>query len=325
MTTRSKEIFNYAQKTSYGAAADKFGISRESVKRNCRRYKANLKTNNSVELDIDEGIVSKNALLKTIEKNYTTKELQSIANGGGLVNDKPETPKVDFKGDHYKFLFFTDPHIGSVYFEEAYLNAALVECEKEKVDAIMIAGDITEGMSNRPGHIYELNDLGYDAQKDSAVKILSKFKKFKTYMCSGNHDRWFIKNSGANIVKDICKELPNSHYLGHDVGEVVVNGCKIMLWHGEDSSSYATSYRVQKIIESIQGGEKPGVLLCGHTHKQVYLFDRNVHCFSGGCIQKQSAWMRAKRLASHTGFWIIDLTINKGSVLKVNSTWYPFY
>ncbi len=90
-------------------------------------------------------------------------------------------------------------------------------------------------------------------------------------------------------------------------------------------NSYATSYRIQKLIESFYGDEKPHLLLCGHVHKQGYFFDRNVHAYSAATLQKQTPWMRGKRLQAHTGFWKIDVTFNEIGVVLTNSTFYPFY
>lgn len=139
---------------------------------------------------------------------------------------------------------------------------------------------------------------------------------------------WYMKKGdiGANIVKDICEKLPNAHYLGMHEGDVTVGNCKIKLWHGEDGSSYSTSYRLQKIVESFSGGEKPAILLCSHTHKQGYFFERNIQVVSLGSMQKQSAWMRYKRLAAHVGFFIIKMSIDReGHVLWFEPRWYPFY
>jgi predicted phosphodiesterase len=321
---RAKEIYEYSKKNSYDVAALHFALSKETIKRACREFK---RLDSAIDINVKDkkSVVTKKAILKSIEEKYSTKELQSIANGSRLSDDKPETPNISFKGDTYKFLFATDSHIGSIYFVEEWFNAAVLEAKKQKVDSVLFSGDLTEGMSNRPGHIYELNKLGYDSQRSYAVEQFKKFDGIPFYACSGNHDLWFVKSSGALIVKDICNEITNGHYLGEDVGNLVINGCKIMMFHGLDSSSYATSYRVQKIVESMSGGEKPNVLLCGHTHKQIYMFERNIQCFSGGCLQKQSGWMRSKRIAAHPGFWIIELTINKGNVAKVNPVWYPFY
>jgi hypothetical protein len=100
----------------------------------------------------------------------------------------------------------------------------------------------------------------------------------------------------------------------------------LKLWHGEDGDSYALSYRLQKIIESLSGGEKPNIILAGHTHKSFYLPNyRNVEAISGGAMCKQSRWMRSTRKANHSGFWRIDLWIGKRGITKCSPTWYPFY
>jgi len=47
--------------------------------------------------------------------------------------------------------------------------------------------------------------------------------------------------------------------------------------------------------------------------------------YSAGAFQRQTSWMRGKRLASHTGFWIVDIYVNETGVSKTTGTWYPFY
>ena len=120
--------------------------------------------------------------------------------------------------------------------------------------------------------------------------------------------------------------MSNFKWIGHDTGDICLNDkVKINLWHGEDGNSYALSYRVQKIIESIQGGEKPSIMFCGHTHKYVKLFERNIHAISTGCMEDQTDWMRGKRIPAHVGFGVYDITFNKSGVTKLNETFYPLY
>ncbi len=222
---------------------------------------------------------------------------------------------------------FTDWHLGSKYTDPRRIQDAYKAFRKAKVDFVVHAGDVTEGMSHRPGHVYELTDIGYAAQKKAAIELLGQWTDTPIYIIDGNHDRWYIKSNGALIVKDICEAVPNAVWLGHDIGSIeIAPGVKVMLWHGEDGASgYALSYRMQKIVESLKGGEKPAVLICGHDHKAGYFFIRNIHCIAGGCIQKQSSWMRGKRLAAHEGFWTLRLTIGGGSVRKFASEFFPYY
>jgi predicted phosphodiesterase len=206
------------------------------------------------------------------------------------------------------------------------MNQAFDEFKKAKVDFVVHAGDVTEGMSNRPGHIYELSALGYDQQKALAIDMFKQWTDTDIYAIDGNHDRWFLKSNGAKIVKDVDEAIPNFHFIGHDEGSISLNGkATLWLWHGEDGNSYALSYRLQKILESLTGGEKPNAMIAGHTHKYVDIFERHVFCTSVGCMQSQTPWMRSKRIAAHPGFAIIDYWVNDKGICKMTHTWHPFY
>lgn len=268
----------------------------------------------------------KSKIIEKLLENYTPKELQIIANGKKEVLEKSKKLDINFEGKRVKIGVMTDTHIGHRKFYPQRIYKAFEEFKKEGVDFICHCGDVTEGMSHRPGHIYELTHLGYDNQKQFATEIFSQWTDTPIYAIDGNHDRWYIKSNGALIVKDIARSLNNFHFLGHDEGDIQLNdNVSIRLWHGEDGNSYALSYRVQKILESLQGGEKPNIMFCGHTHKYVKLFERNVHAISAGCIEDQTKWMRGKRIPAHTGFGIYDITFNTKGVTKLSETFYPFY
>jgi predicted phosphodiesterase len=270
--------------------------------------------------------LAQNATLRKILDQYTQKELQAIAEGGRILPGIDKVPIISFEGKRIRFGAISDTHIGHQMFDEARLFQAFEEFKKEGVEFITHSGDVTEGMSHRPGHVYELDAIGYDAQKEKAVRVFSQWQDTPIYAIDGNHDRWYIKSNGAYIVKDIDRILPNFHFIGHDEGDISLDGkATIKLWHGEDGNSYALSYRIQKIIESLSGGEKPSLMLCGHTHKYVKLFERNIHAISVGSIEAQTKWMRGKRIAAATGFCIIDAYIGVKGITKLTETWYPYH
>ena len=263
--------------------------------------------------------------LKSIAEKYSDTELRALARGRELAPPNIKIPPINFSGERLRFGFLTDTHFGSLYSPPGLFEAAVAQFRAEDCAFAVHAGDVTEGMSSRPGHVYELAQIGFTAQRDYAIEMMRKWDR-PWYCIDGNHDRWYIKACDARVVEEICAAVDGAQFLGHDVGELPLKGgCKIMLWHGEDGSSYATSYRLQKIIESLSGGTKPNVLLAGHTHKQAYFFERNIHALSGGSIQLQTPWMRGKRYPAHPGFWIIDLWLNGSSVARISPTWYPFY
>ena len=145
------------------------------------------------------------------------------------------------------------------------------------------------------------------------------------YFVEGNHSAWVKNSVGADMGLHLDGALDNMHYLGHDMATMKIGSIEVMLWHGLDGNSYALSYRLQKIIESFQGGTKPNILICGHTHKSIYIFERNVHAISAGCMQFQTPFMRGKKIAAHTGYWIIEFEERAGEVLKLTQTFYPLY
>ena len=294
-------------------AADIMGIKENTLRRYLRRGK-------TLGLDIERG-----KILSDIEGNYSRAELQAIAKGSKVLPGQLVVPVVEVEGERTRIGVMGDIHFGSKYCLYELVDKAFKEFEKEDCDIVVQCGDLTEGMSNRPGQIYELDHLGYHEQKKVAIEYMSRCP-CPLYMIDGNHDRWFIKSNGALIVPDICDAIEHATFLGHDEGSISLGGvAELRLWHGEDGSSYAVSYRIQKIVESLTGGQKPNVMFLCHVHKSTYLYDRHIHCYSAGAFQRQTSWMRGKRLASHTGFWIVDIYVNKDGVSKTTGTWYPFY
>lgn len=271
----------------------------------------------------------KDKLWEQYKDKLSIKELRTMLKSGEMHPTLARTdfPKFNFKGTKFKIGVLSDTHIGSVYFHEEWLKAAFKQFNEEKCDFIVHCGDVTEGLSNRPGHVYECDHIGFDHQKSYSVDLFKKYntRKIKMFMVDGNHDRWYIKSGGGIIVKDICKELSFAEFLGHDVGTINANGVDIDVWHGEDGSSYATSYRLQKIIEAYTGGYKPHILIAGHVHKYCYIFERHVHAVSAGAMCGQSSFMRGKRLANHAGFNILEVHINDLGVSRFKPEWLPFY
>lgn len=313
---RLQEIMEFCLEQGEEKTRESFGITQTTLEKYRRLYKEQISN------DIDKKIY-----LGKIYERFTEHELKAIAEGSRIIPGQENIPRIDFEGDRIRLGFITDTHIGSIFFKPELLEQAFEEFEKEGCEFVVHAGDVTDGMSRRDGHIYELTHIGFDKQKDYSIELLSQWNK-KMFCVSGNHDLWFLKNAniGANICKDICAGLPDAEFLGYDEGDISLKGkATLKIWHGGDGNSYATSYRVQKIIESFTGGEKPNVLLCGHTHKQLYMFERHIHAISGGSICLQTSWMRMKRIASHSGFSIVDIWVNDTGVSKLNYCWYPFY
>ena len=126
----------------------------------------------------------------------------------------------------------------------------------------------------RPGHQYECYEQGADDHVREIIKVYPKREGIKTYFITGNHDASIIKRCGYDIGYPIANQRDDMIYLGQS--DAVVNltpNCTLELRHPIDGTAYALSYKLQKMIESMSGGEKPNILAVGHYHKESF---RNV-------------------------------------------------
>jgi predicted phosphodiesterase len=221
-----------------------------------------------------------------------------------------------------KALVLSDTHIGHNKFKYELFDQAVKD--SKDCDIILHPGDHLEGMSGRPGHIYELDRIGYQAQMGLVRELYNQFEK-PIYGIDGNHDQWYkAKNNGGVVVgEELAMSIKQYTHLGEWEGDLHIDNLWIKLFHANDGSAYANSYKGQKLVESFTGGEKPHIVFEGHYHKSLYQFVRNVHMFEAGTLCGQTGWMRGKKLAAHIGYWIITVKYNSDGVTRLQSEFVP--
>ena len=267
--------------------------------------------------------------LEQLAKKYNI-EVSELENILKQISKTPKVTGADFRhyyGNKIRLGIMSDTHIGSKEFDDEFFKYMCAMFDKQKVDGVYHAGDILEGMSGRDGHIYELNEIGFNNQINKAEKLFKRIKS-PIYGINGNHDDWYAgkNNGGVDVGIELAKRVKNYHHLGSmeadiDLGHKV----KLKLFHPNDGTAYATSYKLQKLIESLSGGDKPNILIEGHYHKALYMFNRNVHGFEAGTLAGQTKFMRGKKIAANKGFWILDVSIGKEGIGKIVPTFYPGY
>ena len=268
---------------------------------------------------------STDRVLQLIAERYSEEELKLLSKGKGLEDRNLSYPTINLKGKHHKIGVISDGHLGSKYSPIEFHLKAFETFKNEGCECIMHCGDLVEGLNPKRAdtQIYELSHIGYKEQKNLAVEVFSE-NKLPVYAISGNHDAWY-SSMGADIVEEICSEVPNMTYLGYNQADINISGATIRLFHGTDGGARTLSYRLQLLADSFTGGKKPNILLAGHTHKMCYVFDRMIHCVSVPSLQMQTAWMASKKLAAHTGFLIIEFDSNANGVCNFQFRYYPFY
>lgn len=258
----------------------------------------------------------------------TPEELKVILN-----QPKPDPKHIRIydhsDGRRFNFGIISDSHIGHKKFDEGLLALASKVFAREGVKTVYHVGDICEGMSGRPGHVYELAKIGFSQQVGEAERLFNQhLSRFRIFGITGNHDDWFkLKNdAGANVGEELERRVEHFTYLGENEARIKLGPrTDLMIFHPGDGTAYATSYKLQKLVESFTGGEKPSILAEGHYHKAMYSFMRGVHALESGTLCGQTGWMRGKKIPAHKGFWRISGTIGKQGINSFSPTFYPAY
>lgn len=245
-----------------------------------------------------------------------------------LQNLNPTTLDVDWDGKKLvRFALIGDTHLNSKYSQISYLHDFYQECARQGIKHVYHAGDIDEGEQMRPGHQYECYTQGADEHVQEICRVYPQIEGIKTHFITGNHDSSITKRCGYNIGPAIASKRPDMEYLGQDCAIVKLTpNCILELRHPWDGTAYSLSYKPQKMIEAMAGGEKPNILAIGHYHKAEYLFYRNVHCFQVGTFCGQTPFMRGKGISAHMGGWIIEISVDEnGYIQRISPQLIPYY
>ncbi len=232
------------------------------------------------------------------------------------------------------FGIVSDLHYASIYAREELTQLMYDIFKREGIETVFECGNMIDGEIFF--NMRELLAYGVKGQVDYFVKHVPQVEGITTYFITGDdHEGWLARKAGINIgevIEDAMRRAGRNdwQFLSHiesDVQFKTKRGSSIVrLTHPGGGSSYALSYQPQKIIESLQGGTKPHVLIEGHLHKSMYAMIRNVHSVLAGCFEDQTSFMRKKHIEAHIGGWIIRMTLGEdGSILKFQPNWYPFF
>lgn len=241
---------------------------------------------------------------------------------GKIVKVKPikenEIYQIPNNLEHLKLLLISDTHLASKFDRLDILRYLYDEADKKGVNYVLHSGDLTEGLSGRPQQLVELKETSYTGQRDY---VIDKYPKgdIPTYLVSGNHDLWWVRQCGADICRDISNNRDDLIYLGSDCEDLKIGKLRIRMYHGTGGGAYAKSYKLQKYLDSVPMEERPHILQTGHIHQAFYMKQGNTHCFQTSCLQDQTPYERSKGLSNDKSCWWVDVYMdNKGNPVKIN-------
>ena len=211
----------------------------------------------------------------------------------------------------------SDSHLCSKYERMDCLNDLYDRFEAAGVDRVFHCGNWIEGEARFNKH--ELLVHGMTQQLDYLAENYPQRPGIKTYAVAGDdHEGWYAQREGIdigkyaeNVMRDHGRDdWINLGYMEAHVPLVNANTGKqamLAIVHPGGGAAYADSYVVQKIVESLEGGEKPAVAFYGHYHRQLAGEYRNVWWLLAASTKDQDIFMRKKRLRSVVGGAIVGM------------------
>lgn len=248
------------------------------------------------------------------------------------VGVAPKTTTEHFYGDTVRFGVISDTHIGNKHSLEEELHEAYAVFAREGIDSVYACGNLLDGEKTYRGQEYEITVMGVENVVSNIANKWPRVPGINTFHIASSscHEGYYFKSAGILVGKQIEQVRPDMIYLGLDEADVVVHNSEarpiLRLLHPGGGSSYAESYRPQKIVESYSGGEKPQILLIGHYHKAGYYDIRDVATLQAACMERQTPFMRKRSIVARLGFWIVEATFTEeGSLRRFKPEYFKYY
>lgn len=293
------KINSYDQEKTDTEVAKELGIDRHTVGKYRWRIEETLKLSKADQ--------EKQNLVKT----YTPEELRQLLNHV-QVNTSRSIEKIIGEKGHLKFALLGDTHLGNKQSAKLELADFYKRAWEEWVEAFIHCGDLVDWTWHVfKGQIYELENVGYDEQLKATVNDYPYYWDIKTYVVGGNHDESFLKENGANIIKNIASLRDDIIDMGFYDARIKLNGVDINAHHGWKSQAYAKSYHAQKLIENIDTRNQPDVFASWHRHDALYMAYRNIHTFLPWAFLKQNLLAKRFNLGTVVGGWIVEIDIKE--------------
>ena len=292
-----KKINSYWAETSDREIARQLGIGRNTV----AKYRE----------DILETLSKEDKLKQELVKTYTPDELRDIL-AHLQTHTNREVEKVIWEKGHLKFWLLADTHLGNKMSAKKELEDFYKKAWDEWVEAFIHCGDLVDGTGNVfKGQVYELENVWYDEQLKTAVNDYPYYWDIKTFVIGGNHDESFLKENGANIIKNIANLRDDIIDMWFYDARIKLNWVDINAHHWGKSQAYAKSYHSQKLIENIDSRNQPNIFASGHRHDALYMAYRNIHTFLPWAFLKQNLLAKRFNLGNTIWWWIVEVDIKE--------------
>jgi DNA polymerase II small subunit len=287
----------------------------------------------------------------------------TLADDGGVLfvdslyfPDVPRTFEPSTADRPVQAALVSDVHVGSQEFmADAWERFAdwLHTERAERVEYLLIAGDMVEGVGVYPDQDEELSIVDiYDQYEAFAERLKSVPGEMEIVMIPGNHDAVRLAEPQPGFEEEL-RSIMGAHdaRIAGNPSTVTIEGVSVLMYHGvsldeviaelpEEKASYEDPERAmyqllkKRHVAPQYGGKTrlapeeqdylaiddvPDVFHTGHVHKLGYGHYNGVLAVNSGCWQAQTAFQRSVNIDPDTAYApIVDLDTLKLSLADFN-------
>jgi len=261
----------------------------------------------------------------------------TLADDGGILfvdalhfPDVPRTHQPSTADRHVRAALISDVHVGSQEFmAEAWSRFAdwLHTEAAERIEYLLIAGDMVEGVGIYPDQDEELDVVDIYDQYEAFSEVLKEVPgDLEVVMIPGNHDAVRLAEPQPGFDEEL-RDIMTAHdaRIASNPAVVTLEGVDVLMYHGvsldeviaelpEETASYdephlAMHQLLKKRHVAPQFGghtrlapeeedylvieDPPDVFHSGHVHKLGYGKYRSVLTVNSGCWQAQTAFQES--------------------------------
>jgi DNA polymerase II small subunit len=285
----------------------------------------------------------------------------TLSDDGGILfvdaihfPDVPRTYEPSTADRHVQAALISDVHVGSQEFmADAWqrFTSWLHTEEAERIEYLLIAGDMVEGVGVYPDQDEELDIVDiYDQYEAFAERLKDVPGDMEIVMIPGNHDAVRLAEPQPGFDETL-RDIMSAHdaRITGNPSLVTVEGVNVLMYHGvsldeviaelpEDKASYDEPHKAmyqllkKRHVAPQFGGhtrlapeeqdylvmdEVPDVFHTGHVHKLGWGKYRNVLAVNSGCWQAQTDFQKSVNIDPDAGFApVLDLDTLEMTVHK---------
>ena len=171
--------------------------------------------------------------------DLNSKQVEEKVRGYLRTTDKYKAPKMNYKGNkkfkynynHTMHLYIiADAHNGAWGFDEKGFKVRISEIEKDPYAIVIILGDLIDNATlGSKGNVFSQKRTPQQ-QKESIIEMLYPIREKIIFVCAGNHCERTYKQTGSDIMYDICMGLgvldkynPVCGYIKISIGKFIYN------------------------------------------------------------------------------------------------------